>query len=50
MGIESALDIICNFLFYYHFIHSYSYLFGQSPAPVAGVTYSQQQSKHWFLF
>ena len=35
---ESALDIISNFLFYYHFIHSHLSLFGQAPASVAGVT------------
>ena len=47
---ESALDMISNFLFYYHFIHSHSYLFRQAPASVAGVTYSQQQTKHKFYF
>ena len=46
MGIKSALDIVSNFLFYYHFIHSHSYLSKQPPASVAGVTYSQQQGKH----
>ncbi|HIT86626.1 MAG TPA: hypothetical protein IAB62_02405 [Candidatus Coprocola pullicola] len=40
MGIESALDIISNFLFYYDFIHTHSYLFRQAPASVADVTYS----------
>ena len=50
IGMESALHIISNFLFYYHFIHSHFYLLGQAPASVADVTYSQQQAKHWFLF
>ena len=50
IGIQSALDIISNFLFYYHFIHSHSYLSEQAPVSVADVTYSQQQAKHWFLF
>ena len=42
--------IISNFLFYYHFIHSPSYLLGQTPVSVVGVAYSQQQAKHLFLF
>ena len=46
IGMESALHIISNFLFYYHFIHSHFYLLGQTPASVADVTYSQQQAKH----
>ena len=50
MGIKSTLDIISHFLFYYYFIHSHSYLSDQSSIFVAGVTYSQQQAKHWFLF
>ena len=50
MDIESALDIISNFLFYYYFIRSHSYLYRQALASVAGVAYSQQQAKHWFLF
>ena len=43
---ESALDIISNFLFYYHFIHSHFYLFKQVPASVADVARSQEQAKH----
>ena len=46
----SALDMISNFLFYYNFIHSHSSLSDQAPASVAGVTYSQDQANHWFLF
>ena len=41
---------ISNFMFYYNFIHSHSSLSKQSPACVAGITYSQEQAKHWFLF
>ena len=48
--IEFDLDIISNFLFYYHFIHSCSYLYGQASVSVTGVIYSQKQTKHWFLF
>ena len=48
--IEFDLDIISNFLFYYHFIHSYAYLSGQASAFVTDVTYSQEQTKHQFLF
>ncbi len=47
---DSAMDMISNFLFYYNFIHSHSSLSDQSPASVAGVTYSQEQANHWFLF
>lgn len=47
---DSALDMISNFMFYYNFIHSHSSLSKQSPACVAGITYSQEQAKHWFLF
>ena len=46
MGIESALDIISNFFFYFHFIHSYSSLSRQAPASVADVARSQEQAKH----
>ena len=46
IGIESALDMISHFLFYYQ----HSYLYRQALASVAGVTYSQQQAKRWFLF
>ena len=49
MGMESALDIISNFLFYYHFIQSH-FLSRQAPASVASVTYSQEKARHWFLF
>ena len=48
IGMESTLDMISNFLFYYHFIHSHFYLSGQTPA--VGVAYSQEQTKHFFLF
>ena len=44
MGIKSTLDIISNF------IHSQSSLSGQALTSVAGVTYSQEQAKHRFLF
>ena len=40
MGIKSIFDIVSNFLFYYHFIHSHSYFFGQLSAFVANVIYS----------
>ena len=46
IDIESALDIICKFLCYYHFIHSYSSLSEQASAPVVYITYFQQQAKH----
>ena len=47
IGMESTLDMISNFLFYYHFIHSHFYLSGQTPA--VGVAYSQEQTKHCFF-
>ena len=46
----SALDMISNFLFYYNFIHCHSSLSYMTPASVAGITYSQEQAKRWFLF
>ena len=45
MGIKSTLDMISNF-----FIHSHFYLSEKALTSVAGVTYFQQQAKHWFLF
>lgn len=46
----SALDSITNFLFYYNFIHSHSSLSNFTPASVAGISYTEEQRKHWFLF
>ena len=43
---KSTLNIISNFLFYYHFIHSHSYLSRKVPVSVADVPYIQQQAKH----
>ena len=42
---ESTLDIISNF-----FIHSHFSLSEKALTSVAGVTYSQEQVKRWFLF
>lgn len=47
---DSALDMISNFLFYYNFIRCHSSLSYITPASVAGIIYSQEQAKHWFLF
>ena len=47
---DSILDIISNFLFYYYFVHSPSYLLGQPPVSIIGIAYSQKQAKHLFLF
>ena len=44
------IDIISNFLFYYYFVHSPSYLLGQPPVSIIGIAYSQKQAKHLFLF
>ena len=47
IGMESTLDMLSNFLFYYHFIHSHFYLPGQTSA--VGIAYSQEQTKHCFF-
>ena len=46
----SALDCITNFLFYYNFIHNHSCLSNFTTASVAGVSYTEEQRKHWFFF
>ena len=45
-----VLNIIPNFLFYYHFIYNSSYLSEQEPASVADVTYFSTTIKILVLF